>query len=365
MSDLIQRAQKARTLASDPSLPKWQRLEQSLQAFSGLVLTGLAEAVRQPLEADLAGVNRVLAEYELEATEDYDRITDADLQRMLTLVDKAASRAIAGELDRIVAALDAGVKKLPVAAIREAREHRDLMVSRLIEVLREATAAARAGDVPEGNAHFFAIFLLTEFRAEEALPAMIEAFSLPGELPFDLFGDAVTSTLARILAVFASDHLEVIEGLIGDRSLNEYVRWEAAQTFLYLVRDGRMSREDAVRRLQQHLREAIDREDEPVIGELISELVSFAPKEALEDITEAYRRGLVDTGLVNMDSVERSIAEGEGRVRKEAPTVSVHGDSGHDQGAAAMGRFCRRTRHAALGAARRYHGQRFRTWPSR
>jgi hypothetical protein len=72
---------------------------------------------------------------------------------------------------------------------------------------------------------------------------------LPGELPFDLFGDAVTSTLARILALFAGDRPEVMDALIDDRALNKYVRWEAAQCYVYLVRDGRLPRDEAVRLL--------------------------------------------------------------------------------------------------------------------
>lgn len=317
MSDLIRRAHKAKLLAGDPLLPKWQRMSQVLQAFSGLELTRIPKDVRGPLEANLASVNGMLARYPLETVEDYQIIRDADLERMLDLVDLAASRAMAAELDRIVAGLHAGVEKLPVEAIREAREHRDLMVPRLIEVLRIAVSAARAGDVPEGNAHFFALFLLTEFQAEEALPIVLEAFSLPGELPFDLFGDAVTSTLARVLALFASDRLKVVDALIGNQALNLYVRWEAAQSYVYLVRDGRLQREDAVRRLQQHLRQAMDRKDEAVIGSLICVLESFAPKEALADITEAYQRGLVDSGLIDFRTVERSIAEGEAWVREE------------------------------------------------
>ena len=51
-----------------------------------------------------------------------------------------------------------------------------------------------ADEVPEGNAEFFALFLLTEFRAKEALPAILEVVSLPDDLPFELFGDAVTAS---------------------------------------------------------------------------------------------------------------------------------------------------------------------------
>jgi hypothetical protein len=317
MSDLLQRARKAKTVASDPSSPKWRRLSQGLQAFSGLELTRIRDDVSERLEADLVRVNRVLGQYTVETVEDYQSISDVDLQHMLNIVDAASSRTIAAELDRIVADLDAGVKTLPLDALREAREHRDLMVPRLVEVLRNTASAAREGNIPDGNAHFFAIFLLTELQAEEAFPVILEVFSLPAELPFDLFGDAVTSTLAKILALFAGDRPEVLDALIGDRALNEYVRWEAAQTYVYLVRDGRLQRDDAVRRLRQQLRHAIDQNDELVIGGLICVLVSFAPKEALEDIAEAYQRDLVDSSLVDFGTVEQSITEGEARVRKE------------------------------------------------
>lgn len=316
MSDLIQRAQKAKMLAGDLSLPKWQRLSQGLQAFSGLELTGLLDNVREPLEANLARVNQVLARYPLEGKEDYQIIGDDDLQQMLDMVDVAASRAIAAELDRIVNSLDAGVTKLPVEAIREAREHRALMIPRLIEVLWDATSAARTGDVREGNAHFFALFLLTEFRAKEALPVILEAFSLPGELPFDLFGDAVTSTLARVLAALSGDP-DLLDRLIRNRALNEHVRWEAAQAYVHLVRDGRLTRDEAVGRLYQHLREAIENDDRAIAGPLVCTLVAFAPEEAYDDIKEAYQRGLVERFMVDLSDVEQAISEGEAWVRDE------------------------------------------------
>ncbi|MHB0958190.1 MAG: DUF1186 domain-containing protein [Pirellulaceae bacterium] len=325
MSDLLQRAQKAKTLANDPSLPKWQRLSQGLQAFSGLELTRIPDELRAQLEADLVRVTRVLEQYPLETVEDYQGMSNFDLQQALDIVDVASARAIAAELDRIVADLDAGGKKLPVEALREAREHHALMIPKLIDVLTNTVAAARAGHVPKGDAHFFAIFLLTEFQAEQAFPVLLEAFSLPGELPFDLFDDAVTSTLARILALFAGDRPEVMDALIGDQALNEYVRWQAAQTYVYLLRDGRLQRDEAVRRLRQQLRQATDRNDESLIGGLICVLLSFAPKEALEDIAEAYRRNLVDTSLVDFGSVKRSIAEDEARMRKELETCPATG----------------------------------------
>ena len=90
------------------------------------------------------------------------------------------------------------------------------------------------------------------------------------------------------------DRWDVIDGLIRNRLLNEYVRWEAAQAYVYLVRDGRLSRDEAVERLRQFLREAIDGRDHEIAAPLICVLSDFAPRDAREDIVAAYRSGLVD-----------------------------------------------------------------------
>jgi hypothetical protein len=219
------------------------------------------------------------------------------------------------DLDAIIAELDSADEKLPEKAIRDARAHRDEMVPRLVEAIRLATARARAGEPPEGNAQFFALFLLAEFQAKEALPVILEAVSLPGELPFDLFGDAITSTLARVWASLSGDP-DVMDDLIRNRALNEYVRWGAAETYLYLVRDGRIERGEAVERLRRHLREAIENEEDLATAALVDVLTSFSPKEAYDDIAEAFRRKLVDPFMIRLEDVERSISEGEARWRE-------------------------------------------------
>lgn len=316
MSELICRAEKARVLAGDPGLPKWDRLHQALAAFSGLRLDNLPDWAREEIETTFALVNRILATYPLEEAEDYQIISDADLNEMLGIVDLAAARLIDGELERIIDELDADLGKLPVATIREVRKHSDLMVPRLINVLNDTISNARQGELPDGNAHFFAIFLLSEFNAKEAFPVILEAISLPGDLPFDLFGDAITSTLAPIMAQFADDGEGVADAMIRNPDVDQFVRWECAQAYVYFVRDGKITREEAVERLRQHLNWAMAEEDVALIGCLICVLNEFAPKEALDDIKEAYDRNLVDTFLIDFESVEKGVAEGEEHFRK-------------------------------------------------
>ncbi len=90
MSDLLQRARKARTLANDPSLMKWERATRALEAFGGLELNGLSRETRATLEAYLVELNRVLEKYP-QATEDYQCVADGDLQWILDIIGELAA----------------------------------------------------------------------------------------------------------------------------------------------------------------------------------------------------------------------------------------------------------------------------------
>src|SRR5947209_584992 len=103
------------------------------------------------------------------------------------------------DLDALVAELDSPFGVLPEKAIVAARLHQERMIPRLIALIEEATRVVQEGRTVDTNGHFFALFLLAEFRAREALPAIVSALSLPGEGPFDLFADAITEDLPRIL----------------------------------------------------------------------------------------------------------------------------------------------------------------------
>src|SRR5262249_46223626 len=155
---------------------------------------------------------------------------------------------------------------LPEEALAAARKHQDRIVGRLIALIDSAARAAEQGHEVEHEGHFFALFLLTEFRATQALPAIVAAICLPGEIPFDLFGDAVTETLPRTLAVLASDRIsDVILPLIGNREINDYVRRAAANSLAEMTAAGQRERSEMVDTLRELLREAIAKKDHELI----------------------------------------------------------------------------------------------------
>lgn len=216
----------------------------------------------------------------------------------------------ADDLDEIIRGLDEGFEKIPKKAILAARENRERIIPRLIQTIEEATAKIAAGNEVPGNAPFFALFLLTEFGAREAFPAILEAIKLPADGPDDLFGDAMTSYLNLVIATLSPDPLATIETLLADDDVNEYVRWEAAHTYLILVRDGILTREEAVERLRGHLRTAMANEDGEMALGLVCQLVEYAPHEALDDIREAFWTDLIEPFFVSLEDVEDSVSEG-------------------------------------------------------
>ncbi len=229
-------------------------------------------------------------------------------------------------LETIISQLDAPFSgSLPERALREAQHRGAEIVPHLIDLIRKATAVVNADGQPTGDGHLFALYLLAELRAKEALAAIVAAVSLPGEGPFDLFGDAITEDLHRILAVLADDQPEIIDQLISDRSIDEYVRWQAARTYLHWVRDGSWTREQAVEQLGQHLATARRRADSELATGLVCELVSYSPAEWSDEIAKAFRDDLVDRMVVDEKTVEQSISGGGDWFQRELENLAPTG----------------------------------------
>jgi hypothetical protein len=227
-------------------------------------------------------------------------------------IDSADSETkVVDDLDAIIESLDGPQGVLPVEAIQAARQHRQRIIPRLIQLIQRATDDARDGEPPESNSHFFALFLLLEFRAGEALPAILDAVALPGELPFDLFGDAIHEVLPKVVPTMAHDRLDDILPLIRNRDANQYVRWTLTCGLSRLVVAGLRQREEIVELLRGLLQEAVAGEDFDLITPLVSNLVDLYPEEAYEEIADAYQRRLVETFMIGLKDVDNKLAKGK------------------------------------------------------
>lgn len=188
---------------------------------------------------------------------------------------------------------------LPEAALRAARQHKAEIIPALIEVMERATERVKSGEsLNDEQAHFFALFLLGEFRAREALPAILRAVSLPGEKPFDLFGDAIHEALPQVLAGLAGpDNPDAVLALLADSKVNEYVRWSAARSLAKMV-DGKLQeRDQVITWLRESLRTAIATADEQMCTGIIEAFLDLNINEVYDEAEEAFASDLVDTEM--------------------------------------------------------------------
>jgi hypothetical protein len=224
--------------------------------------------------------------------------------------DLATDSTAQVDLDSIIDQLIECDGELPVEAIGKVREHSGEITPLLIRLIEDATRNCRQGRIIEDSGHFYAAYLLAEFRATEAWPAVREAISLPGEGPFDLFGDAITEDFGFIISTLIGDRQDVVDEMIADRSLNLYVRWQMVDALLFHVRDGLVTREDAIGRLESHLKQAIGNQEEAVEG-LVVRLADLGAESALPLIEQAFHEDLIDEQLVSLDEVRTDVGKAD------------------------------------------------------
>lgn len=163
--------------------------------------------------------------------------------------------------------------RLPREAILAAIEKRDEIIPHPLRTIEETTA--RAEELAEHEtymAHFYALYLLAQFREKRAYPRIARLFSLPGDVCDRLTRDFTTESLACF---------------------------------------GEL------------LREKLDWDLESPDGELLTFVVYHAcdlsPREIYEDIERAYEGGLVWEGFVDLESVQGHVRRGEEASLKALP----------------------------------------------
>lgn len=220
------------------------------------------------------------------------------------------------ELEAALLELSVQDQKFHEQALRTVQTHREAAIPRLIKAIEDATAIATTGAKVENGLVFFSLALLTEFRAKEALPAILNALRLPGDGPYELFSDLIFELAPLTLAEFCANSIETIDEMILDRSLNEYFRWSLAGAYSHLVKSGRLTRDEAVERVRQLLRIAIENDDSDAVNACVMELHDFAHPDALIDIQVAVQRRLYDESIAGLDLIAKACKQGESHFQK-------------------------------------------------
>jgi tetratricopeptide (TPR) repeat protein len=200
----------------------------------------------------------------------------------------------------------------PEEAVRQAVAQREAITPALLDALREPEHVLELIlDNPDYGLPFFAMYLLAQFREERAYPLIVDLYSLPGEDVSEMSGDIVTEDLPRILASVSGGDTRLIKRLAEDTKVNEWVRGAALNALVAMVIVGQISREEAGDYFASLFRGKLPRKKKDVVvwGDLVYGSFTLRLEELLDNIRQAYRDGLVDPMLIELEDIEDEIGQ--------------------------------------------------------
>ncbi|MGL6193543.1 MAG: DUF1186 domain-containing protein [Thermoguttaceae bacterium] len=193
----------------------------------------------------------------------------------------------------------------PMDAVIKARELRDWIVPNLIEEVRNATAYSKFGVDFDNATLLFAIHLLGEFQAKEALPAIFDSLALTEEQLWDgIYGEALFESLPGIMYRLIGDDLHIYDEKLRDSNASAMLRYILLQTLPYLVKSGALPADNYFDLLGEYLRTAIDEENEKLVTGVICDLPYSGNVKYWPIAKEAFDKELVEEEIVSRESVE-------------------------------------------------------------
>ena len=103
-----------------------------------------------------------------------------------------------------------------------------------------------ADEEEDYSAHNYTLMLLSYFKEAKAHDLIVELFSLPEDLSYNLFGDITSEDLPAILYSTCGGSLERIKTLVLNKGVDEFCRLSALNAMLYAVVGGMVPREEVI-----------------------------------------------------------------------------------------------------------------------
>ena len=215
-------------------------------------------------------------------------------------------------IPEILSQLERYTGVFPRAALKEAIEQREAITPELLRILEEARANLEAiAQDEEYMALFFAVYLLAQFREERAYPLLVAFCSADQKLVHRLMGDVTTEDLDRILASVCHGDTSLIEQMVENRELDEYVRAAALESWIVLFTEGEKSRDEVIAYFRGLFHGRLERDFNFAWDNLVLCSCKLYPAELMPEIKQAYADRLVEPAFLSAHNVMDYLAAGE------------------------------------------------------
>lgn len=156
---------------------------------------------------------------------------------------------------------------------------------------------------------FYALFILAQFRETKAYPLIYELFSADEEKVDDALGDFVTEDLSRVLASVSGGDVSLINKLIENEEVYEFVRTAALDSWLCLLRAGLKTREEVIA-YYKTLFEMPCEDEDFIRGSLVWDCLNLKASELLPEIEQSFAENKVELMLMgDWDEFQKLMAK--------------------------------------------------------
>jgi uncharacterized protein len=161
---------------------------------------------------------------------------------------------------------DLGIAKtVPEATVAACLAHFDMMAPRLRALLIRAGDGEGLSEV-EKRALFWGVHILGQGRDILAFKPLIQLLRLPDETLDDLFGDALSESLPRVVVnIFDGNDVPLFD-LLADRSVSRFVRWDMFRVLAFLTFESQIAKEKTEAFLLRFETESLADEDDEAWG---------------------------------------------------------------------------------------------------
>ncbi len=169
-------------------------------------------------------------------------------------------------------------------------------------------------------AHWYAIYLLAQFREKALFPKMMTLFHLPTEIINKILGweEIFSYTLKNILASTFSGKRDLmsIYSLIENRQIDKRIRSVGINTLLALYTVGKISYRKVVDYFQYLMTEGLEKNHPALWASLVGAVVNLYAQELFDTVRQIFAAGYIDTEIIKLNDLEDILTEGKKRSRE-------------------------------------------------
>lgn len=225
---------------------------------------------------------------------------------------------------------DGNYKREQVDAAIELREE---ITPHLIEILENVLANHDAYiENDELYDHIYSLMLLGHFRESKAHDVIIDLFSLPDEIPHEIFGDLTTSDLPILILRTCGGSLERIKSMAVNKNVDDYCRISVLHAMAYAVVEGIASREEVISFFGTLFSGIETAENSDFWGLLANLVCNLYPEELMDTIKKAYDDDLIVQEMIGFEEFNTALKNGKEwcleRLRRDLERQSL--DDIHD-----------------------------------